>query len=191
MVRPRPAPRSTTARTLYGRPRPRSADAKSPCATAVRISDDEMACPSSFPPARTRPPPRAGPGPRSIAAPPPPPPPRPPAPPRPARPGARGGPRRTPRRSRRSPPPPPSLLPHHDAGLEHLAHALRHCDELSAPEQRDVSRFPCPVAHRHGTSVDHRGTPSVVQLPSRQVADELRGIAQRVRRHAVGRHGSP
>src|SRR6266566_77224 len=48
MVRPRPAPRSTTARKLYGRPSPRSADARSPCATAVRISDDEIGCPSSF-----------------------------------------------------------------------------------------------------------------------------------------------
>src|SRR5438876_873049 len=47
IVRPRPAPRSTTARRLYGRPRPRSADARSPCATAVRISDDEIGCPSS------------------------------------------------------------------------------------------------------------------------------------------------
>src|SRR6266702_2211389 len=47
IVRPRPAPRSTAARRLYGRPSPRSADARSPCATAVRMSDDEIACPTS------------------------------------------------------------------------------------------------------------------------------------------------
>src|SRR6266516_938861 len=45
IVRPRPAPRSTTPGTLYGLPSQRSAPARSPCATAVRISDDEMGCP--------------------------------------------------------------------------------------------------------------------------------------------------
>src|SRR5207248_1580337 len=180
IVRPRPAPRSTTARRLYGRPSPRSADARSPCATAVRMSDDEIACPSSVTAGTT-----SMTNPSSCAAP--------PAPcaarPRAAPPGVRGGSRRTSRRSRpwrlRS----PSLLDHDDAGLEHVVYALGHGDESPVRKQGYPSRIPHLACRRYRTSVHHRSPTGIVQLPRRQLSDELRRIAQRVRRHGIGRHG--
>src|SRR5438876_556729 len=153
MVRPRPAPRSTTARRLYGRPSPRSADARSPCATAVRMSDDEIACPSSVTAGTT-----------SIA-----------------NPSSRAS-RRTISTSPARPRPNPWSYPRTSSCIPKRA-------------RRPVRRpgTPPPIPHlaprRYRTSVDHRGMRRLVQLPRRQLADELRGIAQRVRRHGIGRHG--
>src|SRR2546430_3284156 len=47
IVRPRPAPRTTFPRIPYERPSQRPAASRSPCASAVRISVDEIGCPLS------------------------------------------------------------------------------------------------------------------------------------------------
>src|SRR2546422_4151600 len=47
IVRPRPAPRTTFPRIPYERPNHGPAASRSPCASAVRISVDEIGCPLS------------------------------------------------------------------------------------------------------------------------------------------------
>src|SRR2546429_6747233 len=110
--------------------------------------------------------------------------------PRAAPPGVRGGSRRTSRRSRpwrlRS----PSLLHHDDAGLEHVVYALGHGDESPVRKQGYPSRIPQLASRRYRTSVHHRSATGIVQLPRRHLADELRRITHRVRRHRIGRDGS-
>src|SRR5437773_2136757 len=164
IVLPRPAPRSTVPVTLYGRPNQRRARSSSPCATAARISVEEIGWPSSRTASIT--PPAPAPAARS-----------PPAPP-----GGRDARRR---RCRPSLPLRARSFRHHDARLEQVADALGDGDEVAVREQGDPSLFLFLRGHR--ASVEGCRATRVVQLPPRQVGDQRGFVPQVRRRHDLGR----